>query len=248
MKKPAQPQETSETAGMMRWLLTYVDMITLLLALFILLYSMSQTDVAKFKAAAESVRAALGGPQQRVMILPPSGGATPRPIGKGPRPLEGSPPSRPVYDVTQVLEALRRQGIQQNLHVLEANAGVVIRLQDDVLFETGKADLRADAVPIIGRIASLLAQLRGYTVRVEGHTDNRPIATPEFPSNWELSTARALSVVRALIADGIDPHMLSAAGDGEFHPIETNDTPEGQAHNRRVEVVISRVVERVRQP
>jgi chemotaxis protein MotB len=223
-------------------------MITLLLALFILLYSMSQTDVARFKAAAESVRAALGVPQQRVVILPPSGGATPRPIGKGPRPLEGSPPPRPTSNVNQFLEAIQHQGLQQNLHILEANAGVVIRLQDDVLFETGRAALRTDALPVISRVAFLLRQLRGYSVRIEGHTDDQPISTPEFPSNWELSTARALSVARALIADGVDPRVLSAAGYGEFHPIATNATPEGRARNRRVEVVISRVVEQVRQP
>lgn len=247
MSRKGAPQESSpESAGMMRWLLTYADMITLLLALFILLYSMSQTDVAKFKAAAESVRAALGAPPQRVLVLPPSGGASPSPIGRGPKPLEGSPPPRPSPDLAQFLQAVRREGFMQNMHVLEANAGVVIRLQDDVLFETGRADLRPDALPIIARVAALLRDLQGYNVRVEGHTDDRPIATPEFPSNWELSVARALSVVRALIADGINPRELSAAGYGEYHPIASNATSEGRARNRRVEIVISRVVEKLR--
>ncbi|MHB8733302.1 MAG: flagellar motor protein MotB [bacterium] len=232
-----------------RWLLTYADMITLLLALFVLLFSMSQTDVQRFKAAMDSVQSALGRtppPSPRPIAAPAPPAPARGPMGPGPKPFTSAAPPHPIEDqMAAFTEAIRKQGLEHDVHVLRANSGVIIRLQDDILFNTGEAALRPGAAPVIDRVVALLAQLTGYSVTVEGFTDTRPIATPEFPSNWELSAARALSVLHALVAAGIDPEILSASGFGEYHAVAPETTEEGRAQNRRVEIVVSRLVEKV---
>lgn len=247
--KKAQAGSEPETTGMMRWLLTYADMITLLLALFILLYSMAQMNVSRFRLAAQSVRTALGAsPMPAAVQAPPSPGSpSSTPIGPGPKPLRSASPPRPAeqqaaQQMSALVQAIKKEGLEHNVHLLQANAGIVIRLQDDILFDTGTAALLPGAEPVVRKVASLLSQLRGFVVSVEGFTDSRPIATPDFPSNWELSTARALSVLHALVRAGVDPSMMSATGYGEYRPVAPNATAEGRAQNRRVEIVVRRVV------
>ena len=106
-----------------------------------------------------------------------------------------------------------------------------------VMFDSGSAQIRPEFTPILEKIAEELMKIPN-DIRIEGHTDNRPIHTPMFPSNWELSAARATSVLRFLVKKGIDPSRLSAVGYGEFRPVASNDTPEGRAKNRRVEILI----------
>ena len=109
-----------------------------------------------------------------------------------------------------------------------------------MLFDIGKDELRPEAREVLLKVGQLLSQLKN-SIRVEGHTDNWPISTPRFPSNWELSTGRATSVVRFLIEEAnMDPRQLQAAGYGEYHPIDDNDTAEGRQRNRRVDVIILR--------
>lgn len=242
MKRPRSSEDGGhEGAGMMRWLLTYADMITLLLALFIVLYSQSQINAAKFEAVAAAVRAALGGASERPAPVPTPASVGRLPIEGSLRVAPGSPPAVTLeQQMAQFLDAIRRAGLQESTRVLRENAGIVIRLPDDILFETGSADLRPDALPTVVRLAGIINQVHGTAVRVEGFTDSRPIHTPQFPSNWELSVARALSVVQALIASGVAPERLSAAGFGPYHPVATNATPEGRAQNRRVEILVTR--------
>ncbi len=242
MKRPPSHDDGGhEGAGMMRWLLTYADMITLLLALFIVLYSQSQINAAKFEAVAAAVRAALGGAAERPAPLPTPQGAGRAPIEGATRLVPGSPPRITLEEqMAQFLDAIQKAGLEQSTRVLRENAGIVIRLPDDILFETASAELRSEALPTIARLATVINQVRGTAVRVEGFTDSRPIHTPQFPSNWELSVARALSVVQALIASGVDPARLSAAGYGPYHPVAPNETPEGRAQNRRVEILVTR--------
>jgi chemotaxis protein MotB len=247
--KKTQGGAEPETTSMMRWLLTYADMITLLLALFILLYSISQINVSRFRMAAESVRTTLGAsPMPAAVPSPPSPGSpSSTPIGPGPKPMQSASPPRPVEQrqaeqMTSLVKAIQKEGLQHDVHMLQANAGIVIRLQDDFLFDTGTATLLPGAAPVITKVAGLLEHLTGFVVSVEGFTDSQPIATPQFPSNWELSSARALSVLHALVAAGVDPSMLSATGYGEYRPVAPNATEGGRAQNRRVEIVVRRVV------
>jgi len=169
------------------------------------------------------------------------------PIGPGPRPFQGygaAPrPAPPIAtDSNALVQRIRNAGLQLNVRVVQANTGVAIRLQTDVLFDTGTADLKPAAAPVLEKVAGLLASLHGYTIRIEGYTDSRPIVTPQFPSNWELSAARSLAVLHALVADGVDASMLAAGGNGPNNPVATNLTPEGQASNRRVEIVVTHIV------
>lgn len=115
---------------------------------------------------------------------------------------------------------------------------MVIQLPQDILFESGSATLGADGRSTLGEVAEVLADIDDRNFQVEGHTDDVPIATARFPSNWELSTARALSVVRLLVDRGVTPGTLSGAGYGEYRPVAPNDSPEGRRRNRRIEIVM----------
>lgn len=115
---------------------------------------------------------------------------------------------------------------------------MVIELPQDILFQSGSATIGADGGQTLSEVAAVLADLEERTFQVEGHTDNVPIATARFPSNWELSSARALSVVRLLVDNGVPPQNLSGAGYGEFQPRAANDTPESRRLNRRIEIVM----------
>jgi len=115
---------------------------------------------------------------------------------------------------------------------------MVIQLPQDILFQSGSATVGADGQATLAEVAKVLADLPDRRFQVEGHTDNVPISTDRFPSNWELSTARALSVVRLLVRGGVPPESLSGAGYGEFQPRASNDTAEGRRQNRRIEIVM----------
>lgn len=124
------------------------------------------------------------------------------------------------------------------LNVSIVRGRMVIQLPQDVLFPSGSATLSSDGRQAISQVGTVLSELEDRTFQVEGHTDDVPISTPQFPSNWELSSARALSVVRVLIQAGVAPERLSGAGYGEYQPVASNDTPEGRRLNRRIEIVM----------
>jgi len=124
------------------------------------------------------------------------------------------------------------------LRVSISRGRMVLQLPQDVLFASGSATLNAEGTTTLERIGDALAELAGRRFQVEGHTDDVPIATERFPSNWELSTGRALSVVRLLVRRGVPPDNLSGAGYGEYQPVESNETPEGRRVNRRIEIVM----------
>lgn len=128
-----------------------------------------------------------------------------------------------------------------HLKVTTRHGRVVLQLHNDVLFDTGTADVKADGKQAIGQVAATLRGVGGRRFQVAGHTDNAPITTETkktYPTNWELSTARAISVVKLLVSEGVDPGELSAAGYGPYDPIASNGTPEGQAKNRRIEITV----------
>jgi chemotaxis protein MotB len=224
-------------AGSMRWLLTYSDMITLLLALFIMLFAMSEVDKEKFATVAASIRQAFGGGNQIVNV----GGA-----GDGlniPRPDDLAKPLDPqaVADVLEqlgkgLLADFERDG-RFAVHVNER--GLTISLAGNSFFDSGKADLKPEMLPMLDDMARRLKELPN-DISVEGFTDSDPIRTAEFPSNWYLSVARANRVRDYLESRGVTAGRLIVVGYGETRPLYENTSPEGKAKNRRVDVVILR--------
>ena len=216
-----------------RWLLSYADFMTLLFALFATLYAMSTVDERKLAPLASSLQAAFDvEPVGKPTIVPP---ATVVPPANAAVP----PPAPDLAAVRAQLEQALADAIAAGrLEIVQDARGLVLSLPDDAVFDTGRADVTVAARDVIGRIAATVRPL-AHEVRIEGHTDDVPIRTARYASNWELSTARASAVVAFLIERaGIAPGRLSAAGYGEFHPRVANDTAANRMRNRRVDIVV----------
>jgi chemotaxis protein MotB len=243
-----------------RWLVSYADFITLLFAFFVVLYASSQVDKRKVGKLALAIQVAF----QEMGVFEVS--ATEVPIdATDPMPFStaqgventertgslGQIASRPTDSLGTGLEKGDLAQLQAELETALASEiklkeiavhrepdGLVISLREVGFFESGSAQMKSASQGALDRIANMLGQ-RNYRLRIEGHTDNAPIHTSQFPSNWELSTSRATEIVRLLIVrDGFGPDRLSAAGFAEYHPVATNRSPEGRAMNRRVDIVV----------
>jgi chemotaxis protein MotB len=254
-----------------RWLLTYADMITLLMALFMVLFSISSVNVSKYQTLQQALHAAFSG-----QILPggqsvASSGATTQ-AHRNPdnnviqaiapvTPAVPTPKSTSAQQHAQVaLQAAAQREQDTFIHLkmmLDAYAkvhgfsgqvqtiikptGLLVRiLTDRLLFDSGSADLQPEGLPLLVEISHLLNIDQTHQILVTGYTDNVPISTSQFPSNWELSTTRAGSVVRFLIGHSVSQMRLEASGYAALHPIASNATAGGRALNRRVEVLIQR--------
>jgi chemotaxis protein MotB len=224
--------------GSQRWLLTYSDMITLMMVFFVMLFSTAQIDLKKYRRVAESLQRAFGG--SGAVIVPISeeeGGAWESEYTK-PVLIEAPTISYGPSDVSAELgDAIARAGIEGQVSVRTHIEGVIISLSEDLIFPPGSAELQPKGREALDDIASVLHAMPN-AVRVEGHTDDRPTDNPDYPTNWELSTARAVSIVRYLIEKGISPSRLSAAGMASYQPLVPNDTPDQRAMNRRANLVI----------
>lgn len=213
------------------WMTTYSDMVTLLLTFFILMISFSTVNEIKFEQAALSLKGALG-----VMKRFPS---PRRNMGLDITPDDMKRRQQVMNDVNEIQKKAEELGIRDQVHIKLTDEGLLIQLGDKVLFDLGKADLRPEAYPILDVVGQTMKG-KASDVLVSGHTDNIPINTPEFPSNWELSTARALQVVKYLINKvGVEPQILGATGFSEYKPVVPNDSPENRQRNRRVEFLIT---------
>jgi chemotaxis protein MotB len=153
--------------------------------------------------------------------------------------LVHAPPSSQIEEVTKTVRgALKEQLEKEEVRLLHNERGLVLRLPEFLLFDSGQAQLRPEAMPMLNKLADILNLIPNQVI-IEGHTDNRPIHTPQFPSNWELSTARAAALVRFLVEEHhLDPGHLGAAGYGEYRPVEDNGDEKGRQANRRVELII----------
>lgn len=242
-----------------RWLLTYADMITLLVAFFIMLYAMSVMNVQKFQQLAISVRSGFGGSMTTgAPAIMGSGGAegTPSIVSANQTPhLTQGDVSLPVppkelaarqdqerldkaYEVMRAY--IKQKGLQSVMQVHQDERGVVVTVMtDQMLFARGDAALRPQEMGLLSQVASVVNTVPN-SVRVEGHTDNLPINTPRFPSNWELSAMRATTVLRWFEGRGVTASRLEAAGCADQRPIVPNDTEAHRGMNRRVDVVILR--------
>ncbi len=254
-KKVKQKKENSE-----RWLLTYADMITLLLALFILLYAMSNIDQDKYEELASSLRKSLG---NETSIIEGDSGVIQDGGGKAPIDVTGNestgavPTSAaevtgtPTESKSLATEAdmknlkniinkiLEDMDIKEAIGMVVSERGLTISLANDAFFDSGKAELKDNMKKSLGKIAKLINNVSNSLV-VEGFTDNVPVSSSnKFTSNWQLSSTRAVNVVEYLVEDeNVDGKRLSAIGYGEYHPIATNDTVEGRQKNRRVDITI----------
>ena len=229
LRKPPEEQRV-ETAGMMRWLLTYADMITLLLALFIILFAISNISAVKFNRLAHVISGGFNSTSS--VNEPPNGGA----VGSE----HGRTDEANMANAKAQLDAyIARHGLQSKVQTHIEKQGLVITLlSDKAYYDSGSAELRPETTRVLDAVAGQLRVLPNE-VRVEGSTDNVPIATAEYPTNWELSAARATGVTRYLVEhDKIAPTRLALAGYGEFRPKFPNDTDAHRQQNRRVDIVI----------
>jgi chemotaxis protein MotB len=290
-----------------RWVISYADFVTLLLATFVVMYAVSTINSSKFQQMAESFSTAFVGRtthvedtgfaaanrapftampnpvhlpiitrEAQVKNLPPAlrqdptnGEPTENPgqdsKGQSTRQTQTAPAGEQYEESPNTPDAQLRQQVEQRVQGLDAayaqlskalsaligkgqvhvslqSLGVVIDINEVLLFNSGKADLLPGALPLIDQISKILVDLH-YQIQVNGFTDNVPIHNPQFDSNWDLSATRAISVVKRFAAAGIDPTLLVGAGFGEYHPVASNDTPEGKATNRRVSIVVVSPIE-----
>lgn len=233
MRKKKHPEHVNHE----RWLVSYADFITLLFAFFVVMFAVSQVDSKRMGRFTEAFSKAVGVdifPQKGNTILPAAEELEPpeKPETKAELPAELKKLRANLADFSAKSEAL------QGLQLLRRKNELVLRLSDNVFFESGDDRLRGPALVMIHALAPELIN-RNVDVRVEGHTDNRPIATVRFRSNWDLSTARATAVIVKLAAEGMQASRLAAAGYGEFRPVVDNGTEEGRKQNRRVDLVVS---------
>ena len=276
-----------------RWLLTYADMLTLLFALFMVLFSISSVNISKYQVLQQSLKSAFSG-----SILPgghailqsgsestsahtPATAEVPSIVPLVPTPTSRSSSStgsanstitssastsaKPMtsaelqaalnsmsasvseQDTFVALKAkmdayAKAHGFGDKVQTIIERRGLVVRvLTDNLLFTSGSATLQPGADKLLDEVAQLLNLDPSHPITVEGHTDNQPIATAQFPSNWELSTTRATNVVRFLISRSVSASRLGAVGYADLHPIASNATAAGRAENRRVEIVLMRL-------
>lgn len=241
-------------AGLERWLLSYADFITLLMVFFILMYSLSKVDLEKYTAIAQSLSVVLNG---ATMSLQDS---------KGPSVVKGNSGQELPADVTQELinqkqlkevqnqiqqfiETEKLDNSSQNraqssakldeyIELIQQDRGLVISFKDTLLFSSGSDVLNSQAMNVVKQIGLALVKVPNY-ILIEGHTDNLPINTAKFPSNWELSVLRATSVMHVLQGEsGISPERLSVVGYGQYRPLVPNINAANRARNRRVDLVI----------
>ena len=212
------------------WMDTYADTITLLLTFFILLYSFSNTDNKKLKLIAAAFKDQLAGITVDTEEIPDIDVED----------IDISIGEKNPYNilVDEVTEIINKNGLTEVVKIREEDAGLVLQLSDSILFDLGKAEMKANSIPILDVISTIIPNIKNE-IMVQGHTDNVPINSSSYKSNWELSTARAVNVLKYFIeTKGFDPTRFSATGYGEYRPLVDNSTEENRAINRRVDILI----------
>jgi chemotaxis protein MotB len=232
-----------------RWLVSYADFITLMFAFFVVLYASAQADQKKQAAMAESINSAFQAlgifPSPARKLSHDAGAAgsdkpvVPMNIVMGEDVLAPAQVKQDLDRVRgQLMQTLSNQVASHTVSIKMGRDGLVISLREAGFFNSGSASPKVETLPTLRKIADSLAHTP-YDLRIEGHTDNIPIHTAEFDSNWELSSARATRIARLLIDQKlIPPERIAAAGYAEYHPVASNDTAEGRGENRRVDLVV----------
>lgn len=225
--------EHDDDSGADRYLITYADLITLLLALFIILYAISNVDAAKYEKMTAAMGSIFGSEKFRIDVNIPTQFLKGEEVAINPMDFL----KRELNEIININELDKSVSIEDN------QRGVTIRILDDILFVSGEADLNIGAKEVLSSMASIIKKLPN-DIRVEGHTDNVQINTVRFPSNWHLSISRALNTAYYLIeTEKIDPDRVSVVGYAEYNPIEDNATTEGRSKNRRVDIIVIKNIE-----
>jgi len=248
----ARRQKHEEHENLERWLVSYADFITLLFAFFVVMYSISQVNDGKYRVLSDSLVSAFKNVPTVTPIAPAlridatKGASQALPLNQTIFARKPDPASETrqkqqkekmkgvAEELLKAMEPLVKEGqvrVSQSVH------GIAIEINASVLFASGQASLEPGSVKALRAVGGVLAKVPN-DIQVEGFTDNTPINTAAFPSNWELSTARASSVVRLLAESGAPTNRLVAVGYGEFRPVDSNSTPEGRARNRHVTIMI----------
>jgi chemotaxis protein MotB len=236
-----------------RWMVSYADFVTLLFAFFVVMYAMSSVNEGKYKALSNSIVDAFSKNDQQGGVTDPIQTGTPPTVFQ-PIPLD-NPTTVEVEKRRELSEEILKERrnlgqvsdqfkevltpfIDDKLVSVKRNDyWIELEMNSEMLFLSGEAELSKKAIPVLKKISEVISSLPN-AVNVEGHTDNVPIDNIKFRSNWDLSSARATSVVHELIKDGINPVRLSAIGYGEFHPVGDNKVEDGRFKNRRVVLVL----------
>ena len=219
-----------------RWMVSYADFVTLLFCFFTAMYAISNVDTNKLEQFVSSMKSAFNEGEQGkefsviadVQVIPSTALET-------------------EADVRAILDTIIKES-DGSIDVKRDNRGVVIAVADKMLYTSGSADLKDDAIDFLDQIVQAIIEFPNM-VRIEGHTDNIPIHTKAFSSNWELSASRAINVAKYFVTKhGIDPGRITATGYADFKPVTTNESPDGRAKNRRVDIVLLNESERRKEP
>jgi len=232
VKKKHEEHENHE-----RWLVSYADFITLLFAFFVVMYSVSSVNEGKFRVLSDSLVNSFANNKpvgELSLVTLPIQKSTPIQVQEEQKSTDNS------RSYLKVANAITAAKVPQGVKITSTERGLNIRIKDEALFSSGSASINPQIREFIDLIASLVKDLPN-PIAVEGHTDNQPIRSAVFPSNWDLSTARANTLIRYLIEhQQLAAHRFSSTGYAGTRPIESNDTLEGRASNRRVELIVLR--------
>ena len=245
-------RKPEEHENLERWLVSYADFITLLFAFFVVMYAISQVNEGKYRVLSDALLHAFDSKSLAIPIQPQRVG--PQEV-KEPTPVQVRQSIAPAKkndaqaiqfkketekmkgiakDIMKVMERLVKSG---QVKVTQSARGIAIEINASVLFASGQAALEGESLKVLEAVAEVLTEVDNH-IQVEGYSDNAPIKSPMYPSNWELSSARASGVARLFVENGIAPDRGVVLGYGENKPVDSNETPEGRARNRRVTVMI----------
>ncbi|QQE79459.1 flagellar motor protein MotB [Alicyclobacillus sp. SO9] len=246
MPRQSRRKHEDEDESQDRWLITYSDLITLLMIFFVIMYAMSNVNVQKMTLLAESLSNALHHKSDKVeKNVGPALLSSASQTNKGHKLTPGAANVTSKQDQTfsklakEIQQYINKHHLQANVQLQNQARGIQITFKDVVLFATGKAVVKPRAKTILKGLEPFLQKVQNPIV-VEGYTDNRPIDTAKYPSNWELSSARAINVVRFFAGQGINPTRLSGDAYGQYHPLVPNTSNANRQKNRRINIVILR--------
>ncbi len=227
-------EEIAQTDGKSGWLMTYADLVTLILVFFVLLFSLSKMTLGHITEVMKSYEVDIGKEVPRTRLFD----IVERKSVENGRTLDQLTGMREINIFKELNSIIRKKSLGEHVEARFVDGKIILRIEGEILFETGSAELVSEAAHILSDIVNLIGDNPQYMVDIQGHTDDRPIHTAKFASNWELSAIRATTVLRFLISKGISEERLTATGFADLKPVATNETPRGRRKNRRVEIVL----------